>query len=198
MGKGNLIMLLPIITAPNPILREKAREITKEELLSEKIQQLILDMGETMKKANGIGLAAPQVNESLRIICIDARECDQSGSIRKKIYPSLSAPLRQRGLPAQAGGQATSLKEGILTNGNEIFILVNPRVTWGSLTKVIMKEGCLSIPETYGQIKRSKNIRVKCLNANGEKVKFKATELFARVLQHEIDHLDGVLFTDRL
>lgn len=166
-------MLLKIITAPNKILREKAREIKKEELESEKIQQLILDMGETMKKANGVGLAAPQVNESLQIICIDMRECDPKGNIRKKICPSL----------AQAGG-------------NELSILINPRVTWDSIVKNTMEEGCLSIPGINGNVKRPKNIRVKCLNSKGEKVKFKATELFARVLQHEIDHLNGILFTD--
>lgn len=170
-------MLLKIITAPNKILREKAREITKKELESEKIQQLILDMGETMKKANGVGLAAPQVNESLQLICIDARECDPKGNIKKNICSNIAHPLK---------------------NSEGMFLLINPRITWNSLAKIIMKEGCLSIPGTYGQIKRPKNIRVKCLNAKGEKVKFKATELFARVLQHEIDHLDGILFTDKL
>ncbi|MFH1192601.1 MAG: peptide deformylase [bacterium] len=169
-------MLLPIITSPNKILREKAREITKEELESEKIQKLILDMGETMRNANGIGLAAPQVNESLQIICMDMRECDPHGSIRKKIIPNLTH--------TQAGG-------------NEIFILINPRITWSSIVKNIMEEGCLSIPEIKSRIKRPKNIRVKCLNAKGEKIKFKATELFARVLQHEIDHLNGILFIDK-
>ncbi len=170
-------MLLKIITNPNPILREKAREITKEELESEKIQKLILDMGETMKKANGIGLAAPQINESLQIICIDIRECDPNGSIRKKISPSLTH--------TSAGGK-------------EISVLINPRITWSSIVKNIMEEGCLSIPGINKNVKRPKNVRVKCLNAKGEKIKFKATELFARVLQHEIDHLEGILFIDRI
>ncbi|MFH1030727.1 MAG: peptide deformylase [bacterium] len=164
-------MLLPIIKTPNPILRQKTREIKEEELKDENFRHLVFDMIETMRQSNGIGLAAPQVGKNASVICIDAREYDPRGSIKGDKYPEL------------------------LSNDSSL-ILINPRITWKSLTKNVIEEGCLSIPGKTGDIKRPKSVRVTCLNLEGKKVKIKAAGLLARVLQHEIDHLEGILFTD--
>lgn len=146
-------MILPIITEPNPILRQRAREIRPEEIKSSAIHKLISDMKETVHPAGGIGLAAPQVGLSLRLVVI--------------------AP------------------------GNKLLALINPEITKFSWRKETEEEGCLSVPGKFGLVKRSKVIEVKALDENGKVIKFRAKELFARVIQHEIDHLNGVLFIDK-
>lgn len=147
-------MVLPIITEPNPILRQKAQEINPEKIKSLEIQRLILDMKETVKPAGGIGLAAPQVGLALRLIVI------------------------------------------AMPNKN-LMALINPQIIKFSLRKQIGEEGCLSVPGKFGIVKRAKIIKVKALDEKGQLIKFKAKDLFARVIQHEIDHLNGILFTDK-
>jgi len=146
-------MILPITTVPNPILRQRAREINPEEIKSETVQKLIADMKETMRPAGGIGLAAPQVGISVRLV--------------------------------------------VILNQENVLALINPEIINFSWRKEAAEEGCLSVPGKWGLIKRSKIIKVKALDENGKAVKFKAKDLFARVIQHEIDHLNGVLFIDR-
>ena len=146
-------MILPITTIPNPILRQRAREINPEEIKSETVQKLIADMKETMRPAGGIGLAAPQVGISVRLV--------------------------------------------VILNQENVLALINPEIINFSWRKEAAEEGCLSVPGKWGLIKRSKIIKVKALDENGKAVKFKAKDLFARVIQHEIDHLNGVLFIDR-
>ncbi|MFH0854383.1 MAG: peptide deformylase [bacterium] len=165
-------MLLKILTVPNPILRQKAMEIEKKEICSENFRQFVFDMTETMKKSNGIGLAAPQAGKSIQVICIDSQELDIRGNIRKENYPNLEY--------------------------NESLIFINPRITRKSLIKNVIEEGCLSIPGKTGNVKRSKKANVTFLNMEGKKLKLKATGLLARVLQHEIDHLNGILFIDKM
>jgi len=146
--------LLPITIYPCPALRQKSREITTEELQKKEIQQLILDMGKTMTEKDGVGLAAPQIGQNLRLVVI-------------------------------------STKDGSLA-------LVNPKILKKSWRKEILEEGCLSLPEIYGLVKRPLKIKLVAFNKNGKKVKFEATGFFARVIQHELDHLDGVLFIDKI
>lgn len=146
-------MILPIITIPNPILRERAKELGLEEIKTPVIQTLITDMKETVIPAGGIGLAAPQVGFSVRIVVIAVQ--------------------------------------------NKKMVLINPEILNFSWRKEATEEGCLSVPKKWGVVKRSKIIKVKALNENGEVVKFKAKDLFARVIQHEVDHLNGVLFITR-
>ncbi len=146
-------MILPIITLPNPILRERAREITPDEIKTSVIQKLISDMKETILPAGGIGLAAPQVNFSLRLI--------------------------------------------VIAINNEIMAFINPEILNFSWRKETVEEGCLSVPQKFGPVKRARVIKAQALNENGEVIKFKAKDLFARVIQHEVDHLNGVLFIDR-
>ena len=114
-------------------------------------------MIEACRKANGIGLAAPQIGKSIRFCIIN---------------------LEHLGLAP--------------------FALVNPKVTKKSWKKVEMEEGCLSIPGVFGIVKRPQKITVEAQNLDGEKHKFKAEGLLSRVIQHEIDHLDGILFTSKI
>lgn len=146
-------MTLPIQTGTNnPILRKKAKEVKK---ITPEIKRLILDMTETMGKAPGIGLAAPQVGRLLRLIAAKPN--------------------------------------------HKIIVLINPQIKKFSRKKEIMEEGCLSLPnQSYLPIERAYKIKVKGLNAEGKKIKIKANGLLARIIQHEIDHLDGILIVDRL
>ena len=146
-------MILPIVTIPNPILRERARKIAPEEIKSSTIQKLISDMKETVGPAGGIGLAAPQVGFSLRLVVI--------------------------------------FIEG------KTIALINPEIINFSWRKETVEEGCLSVPGKFGLVKRSKTITVIAFDENGKPLKFKATDLFARVIQHEVDHINGVLFIDK-
>ncbi len=147
-------MIQKIVKIPDPILEKKTspvKEITPE------ILKLVKDMMDTCKKANGIGLAAPQIGKSLRICIID---------------------LEHMGLPP--------------------FALINPKIVKSSWKKVEMEEGCLSIPGLFGIVKRPAKVTVKATNIEGVDTKFEADGILARVIQHEIDHLDGVLFTSKM
>lgn len=148
--------MLEIVTVPNPILRQKAKIVEK---VDDKILKIVGEMVETLEQnpRKGIGLAAPQVNLSLRII--------------------LARKGRVENAPVQA--------------------LINPEIVKRSEAVEIDFEGCLSLPNTYARVERSIKIVVKALNKNGQKITLKASDLFARVLQHEVDHLDGILITDK-
>jgi len=135
-------------------LRQKSKDFEIEKIKDAKTQKFLQDLKETMYKADGIGLAAPQVGEFTRVICVNM--------------------------------------------GEEAKVFINPKIVKKSFLKSIVEEGCLSVPGVYGKIKRPKKITVEYLNEKGEKQKEKYNEIPARVLQHEIDHLDGVLFTDKI
>jgi peptide deformylase len=145
----------PIRTVPDPVLRQKARKVRT---VDARLHKLIEDMRETCKAAGGVGLAAPQVGEPVRIICL---------AIPKKDQPDLE------------------------------YVLVNPEVvrTTGERT---VKEACLSIPGYVGEITRSQQVRVKATDPQGKEVKIRAQGLLAQALEHEIDHLNGVLYVDHL
>ena len=156
--------ILPIETPDNPVLRKKARPVTN---FDADLQELIEDMIETMREANGVGLAAPQVNRSLRMAVVETMpEYDEEG-----------VPI-----------------EGT----RELFVLVNPEIVWKSRAMIEGIEGCLSIPGWVGEVSRHEGIRVKAQDRRGKKIKMRLTEWTARIVQHEIDHLDGVLYIDRL
>jgi peptide deformylase len=146
--------MLEIVKVPNPILTKKTELIKK---IDADLLKLVDDMVAACKKANGIGLAAPQIGKSIRLCIID---------------------LEHMGLKP--------------------FALVNPIIKKKSWKKTDMEEGCLSIPGVYGIVKRPKKITVKAKNLNGEDVTFDADGLLARVIQHEVDHLDGILFTSKI
>lgn len=141
---------LKVLTDNNPILHKKSTAVAE---ITNEIKQLILDMAETMKKEQGIGLAAPQVGQNIRLVVINTE----------------NGPLA----------------------------LINPKILWRSLRKETEEEGCLSCPQVFVPVSRSKSVFVTALLENGKKRTFKAKGLFARVIQHEIDHLDGILITDK-
>lgn len=147
-------MILKIITVPDPILTKEAKLVEK---IDRNIFMLVDDMIETCRSANGIGLAAPQIGQSIRLCIIN---------------------LEHLGLAP--------------------FALVNPKITKKSWKKVEMEEGCLSIPGVFGIVKRPQNIKVKAQNLTGEESEFEADGLLSRVIQHEVDHLNGILFTSKM
>jgi peptide deformylase len=147
---------LAIITAPDPRLKIRARAVPA---VDAEIRQLMDDMLETMYGAIGIGLAAPQVGKSSRVIVLDvARESDKP------------QPLK----------------------------LANPEIIWRSPELTTGSEGCLSLPEHYAEVTRSKAIRLRYVDYQNEIREIEASGLLATCVQHEIDHLDGVLFVDHL
>lgn len=153
--------LRKIVTLPDPVLRRKAREITK---FDKDLHTLIDDMVETMREAPGVGLAAPQIGLSERLLVVEyyVREEDEENE---------EAPKK-------------------------VWAIINPEIAKASNEKVMGVEGCLSIPGLVGEVERHDEILVKGLNKHGQPMKVKAKGWLARIFQHEIDHLNGVLFPD--
>ena len=149
----------------DPVLRRKAKKIEK---IMPETRKLIEDMIETMRAAPGVGLAAPQVGVSERVIVVEFVEEDEE--------PDQSAPPKKK----------------------KLYALVNPEIIWASDEMLEGTEGCLSIPGWSGDVMRHAEVVVKGINRSGQRVKVKADDWLARIFQHEIDHLDGVLYTDRL
>ena len=147
-------MILNIIKHPNPLLREKSREIERDEIFSPEFKNFIKNMTKTMLKKDGVGLASPQIGELKRIFI------------------------------------------AVINGTPQVFI--NPKITKKSWRKNTMEEGCLSIPGVYGKVKRPTSVEVEYLDLSGEKRKIKANKFNARVIQHETDHLNGILFIDRM
>jgi peptide deformylase len=154
-------MTLPISVYGNTILRKKAREIDKD---YEGLNDLIKNMFETMNKADGIGLAGPQVGRSIRMFLIDA----------------------------------TVLAEQDITLKDFKKVFINPVITEETGTEIIFEEGCLSLPNIHEDVKRRSKIKIEYYDENFTLVKEAYNGIKARVIQHEYDHLEGVLFTDKL
>ncbi len=148
-----------ILTLPDPILRRKAQKIVR---FDAELQTLVDDMIETMREAPGVGLAAPQVGISDRLIVVEYPEDDEQEDAPKKL-----------------------------------FVVVNPEIKESSEETELGIEGCLSIPGLHGEVDRSLAVTVKGLTRHGQPFKIKAKGWLARIFQHEIDHLNGVVFTDR-
>jgi peptide deformylase len=147
-----------ILTSEQPVLRQKAKKVKRVDGSTEK---LIGDMFESMHAANGLGLAAPQIGVSLRVLVIELPKDEED------------------------------------PGSGEAIALVNPEIVKAE-GEQFGEEGCLSIPGFVGMIRRSMKVTLKGMNRKGKVVKVKGEGLLARALQHEMDHLDGVLFTDRL
>ncbi len=144
------------------MLRAKARPIERAEIKTPVIQKLIDDMVQTMVEYHGVGLAAPQIHESLRVFVavLDVGDEDEPPP------PPIA--------------------------------IINPEITPVGPEVVEDWEGCLSIPDIRGRVPRAKDIRVRAYDRNGERIEIKASNFSARVIQHETDHLDGILFFDRM
>lgn len=163
-------MLLEVIKYGHPALRQKGARV---ESVTPEIRKLIADMLETMHAGKGIGLAAQQVGQALQLTVIDVREV--------KDRPST---LEFEGKPADV---ATSMP----------FVLINPEIK-PTGNPVAGMEGCLSFPEIYAEITRPEFVDATALNEKGERMQFHCGGLLARVIQHETDHLNGILFIDRM
>ncbi len=150
--------LRKIIAVPEPVLRRRAHKVTD---FGADLQVLIDDMVETMREAPGVGLAAPQVNVSQRVIVVEYGDEEDE-----------EAPAR-------------------------LYTVVNPEIVRPSQETEKGTEACLSIPGFMGEVERVSNLTIKGQNRHGQPIRIKAKGWLARIFQHEIDHLDGVLFTDR-
>ena len=163
-------MILEIVTYGDPVLRAKGKRIEKTD---EAIRQLAADMLETLHEANGVGLAAQQVGEALQLTVIDVSEAENRPSKMwidgKEVDPKEHMPL----------------------------VLLNPELELGRQTE-IGSEGCLSFPEISADIARAAHIKVRATGLDGEPIEFEAEGLLSRAAQHEVDHLHGILFIDRM
>jgi len=157
--------ILKVARMGHPVLRAKARTVDKHELRGAALQRLIDDMMETMAEYHGVGLAAPQVHEGLRLFVatLDADDDDGDGD-----------------------GDA------------EPLAIVNPEITVVGADVVEDWEGCLSIPGVRGRVPRAREIKVRAFDRKGDRIELSAHDFPARVIQHETDHLDGILFFDRM
>ena len=163
-------MKLPILQYGDPILRVKGRRIEK---IDERIRQLTQDMIETMRAANGVGLAAQQVGEALQLTVIDVSQVEDRPSTMKlngkDVDPRTAMPL----------------------------ILINLEIKLAGETE-FATEACLSFPEISGQIGRAKSVIARAQTLEDGRIEIEASGLLGRAIQHEVDHLNGILFIDRM
>jgi len=163
--------LRTIVTLPDPVLRRKAKSVSK---FDKNLQTLIDDMIETMREAPGVGLAAPQVGIPERLAVIEYSEEDEEKEDEQDDDEEKTRPIPKK----------------------RLFVIINPEIVKASEEKVMGVEGCLSIPGLVGEVERHQELHIKALNRYGKPVKIKAEGWLARIFQHEIDHLNGVLFPD--
>lgn len=166
--------LRTIVTLPDPVLRRRARPVSA---FDKHLQTLIDDMIETMRAAPGVGLAAPQVGISERLIVIEYAE----------------PPEADQSTP---GSEATP-QQPIPEIKPKLYVVANPEIVKASDETVLGVEGCLSIPGLVGEVERHAGVQIKGLNRRGQPMKIKAEGWLARIFQHEIDHINGVVFPDR-
>lgn len=149
--------VMQIVYVPDPVLRRKAHKVID---FGKEFQTLVDNMIDTLRDAPGVGLAAPQVGVSERLIVVEYGD-DEDETVPKKL-----------------------------------FVVANPEIVYQSEEMVSGLEGCLSVPDLIGEVDRHVKIEVRGLNRHGKPIKIKAEDWIARIFQHEIDHLEGILFTD--
>ena len=154
--------LRTIVTLPDPVLRRKARAVT---IFDKKLQTVIDDMIETMREAPGVGLAAPQIGISDRLIVVEYYENEQAEEAEEEAK-------------------------------KKVWVMLNPEIVKASDEKVMGVEGCLSVPNLVGEVERHEAVQIKGLNRRGQPMRVKAQGWLARIFQHEIDHINGIVFTD--
>jgi peptide deformylase len=147
-------MVREILTYPNKTLRKKSEPVLLDDFCNKDFKKLVVDLKETMLAKDGLGLAAPQINQLRRVVAINT-------------------------------------KDGVL-------VLVNPKIKTFSWRKKVDEEGCLSVPGVFGNVRRALKIKLDAYNEVGDKLEMEATGLLARVVQHEVDHLDAILFIDKV
>ena len=163
-------MKLSIVQYGEPVLRAKGARVDK---IDDRIRELAQNMIETMHEAHGIGLAAQQIGEPLQLTVLDVSQVEDRPSTMKlngeNVDPKSVMPI----------------------------VLINPEITLGTQTELGL-EGCLSFPEITGDIERSISATVRAEDLDGNEIEIEATGLLARAIQHEVDHLNGILFIDRM
>lgn len=173
-----------IVKEPHPVLRQKARDINAVEITLPAIQNLIERMKKTLKgTTDGVGLAAPQVGQDVRIFIVsdEAEEIDQATA--KKCENKKDSVV--------GVGKQYPVREW------NYYVFINPAVVSRSKKKLSGPEGCLSVPGLFGNVSRSEKITVEAYDEHAKKFMRGAARFFARVIQHELDHLDGTLFIDK-
>ena len=166
-------MTLKIVQAGDPVLRKQSRPLTKAEISSPSIQELIELMRETMREAPGVGLAAPQIGESIQLAVIEDREGYISNLSAEQVAERKRSPI-------------------------PFHVIINPKLSVTDDSSAVFFEGCLSLEGFQAVVDRALNVRVDCLNERGQEITLKAHGWYARILQHEIDHLNGTMYIDRM
>ncbi len=161
-------MILPIVAYGDPVLRKVGKEIAKD---YPNLEEIIVNMRETMKNAQGVGLAAPQIGKEIRLFLIDASPFSENEELDVE-------------------------ERDFLKNFNKTFI--NPEIIEEEGDEWAFNEGCLSIPNINEEVYRNETIHIEYVDENFEKRKESLNGLAARIFQHEYDHIEGILFTDKL
>jgi peptide deformylase len=164
---------LKIVQAGDPVLRKQSRALSKEEIISPSIQYLIELMREAMRAAPGVGLAAPQIGESIQLAVIEDREAYITDVPADQLAERQRSPI-------------------------PFHVIINPQLSFLDNSSAQFFEGCLSVAGFSAIVDRALNVRVECLNEHGEETTINAQGWYARILQHEIDHLNGMLYVDRM
>ena len=166
-------MKLKIVQAGDPVLRKKSRQLTRDEITSAQIQQLIDLMRNTMREAPGVGLAAHQIGQSIQLAVIEDRATYISDLSEDEL-----AERQRAAIP--------------------FHVIINPKLSVAGNSTAQFFEGCLSVEGYQAVVDRALSVRVECLNELAEAVTINAQGWYARILQHEIDHLNGTLYIDRM
>jgi peptide deformylase len=166
-------MILPIVQAGEPVLRRPSRTLRPNEIRSREIRELIEQMRETMYAAPGVGLAAPQIGQSIQMAVIEDRP-----EYIKDWTPEQLAERERKPVP--------------------FHVIINPRITTIGEERLEAFEGCLSLTNLMAVTPRARRVRVECLNEKGEPRVIEASGWYARILQHEIDHLGGTMYVDHM
>jgi peptide deformylase len=166
-------MILKIRAVGEPVLRGRAKPLRPEEILLPSTQELIASMRETMHDAPGVGLAAPQVGLPLQLAVIEDREEYMKDFTREMLAERERKPVA-------------------------FEVIINPVLTFEEAPEIEFFEGCLSLPGQVAVVPRARKVKVECLDAEGRPKVIRASGWHARILQHEIDHLSGALYVDRM
>jgi peptide deformylase len=159
--------------AGDPILRQIAKRLSTQEIISTQIRELIESMRETMRKAPGVGLAAPQVGHAIQLAVIEDRPEYTKDTSRERLKERERKPV-------------------------SFHVIINPKLAPIGDASVEFFEGCLSVAAMMAVVPRSRKVRVECLNEKAQPTVIEASGWYARILQHEIDHLNGTLYIDRM
>lgn len=166
-------MPLTIVQAGEPVLRRPARPLRPNEIRSREIRELIQQMKEAMYAAPGVGLAAPQIGQGIQLAVIEDRP-----EYTKDWTPEQLAERERKAVP--------------------FHVIINPRLTLVGEERIEFFEGCLSLASLMALVPRARRVRVECLDEDGKPKVIEAGGWYARILQHEIDHLGGTMYVDRM